>query len=99
MTALAVASHPHTVRATIAKAAAGTVLLAAAAAGVYVGAHAIGERLTRSDTSHAVSYADRAIIDARLAGAWHTPATAGDFRPTADIRTPDVVSVVQVVQP
>lgn len=97
MTALALASHPHTVRTTITKAATGTVLLAAAAAGVYAGAHPIGQHLTRPDTTYAVSYADRATIDATLAGAWHTPATAGDFRADADITGGNVVSVVQVV--
>lgn len=99
MTALAVTSHPHTVRATITKAATGTVLLAAAAAGVYAGAHTIGQYLTRPNTTHQVSYATTDAVTRTLTGAWHTPARLGSFRDAASISTPDVVSVVQVVQP
>ena len=97
MTAVATA-HP-TMGRNIAKAAAGVLLLAAAAGGLYEGAGALMRHYTEPDTTHAVSYATRAQVKHTLSGAWHTPATAGDFRADASIQTPDVVSVVQVVTP
>lgn len=92
------ATDPHTVRASIAKAAAGAALLTIAATGVWHGTHAIGQHLTQPDTSTSVSYADQSTIDATVRRSWHTPATAGDFITTASIGTSDVVSAVQVVR-
>lgn len=79
------------------KAMAAAAIFAGACFGVYHGAQAITSHYQRPDITHAVSYADRATIDATLTGAWHTPATAGDFRADASIQTPDVVSVVRSV--
>ena len=94
MTALAT-GHP-TMGRNILKAAAGVLVLAAAAGGLYEGAQAVTRHYQQPDT-HAVSYATQADVTRTLRGAWHTPATAGDFRPGAPIQTPDVVSVVVVV--
>lgn len=92
------AAHPvpHSKHGAV-KAMTAAAIFAGACFGVYHGAQAITSHYQRPDTTHAVSYADRATIDATLSGAWHTPATAGDFIDAASISTPDVVSVVKVV--
>lgn len=86
---------PHRARA-VAKMAATAAVLTIAAGGLYSGAGAL-TRHYQAPTSH-VSYADQATIDRTLRLAWHSPATAGDFRSAASISTPDVVSVVSVVK-
>lgn len=94
MTAVTTA-HP-TMGRNIIKAAAGALVLAAAAGGLYEGAGMVA-RHYQAPTGTAVSYASQAQVNRTLRGAWHTPATAGDFRADASIQTHDVVSVVVVL--
>lgn len=91
------AAHPHDVRIAIAKAATGTVLLAAASVGVWHGTQALIRHYTAPNTT--VSYASPDAIAATLQGAWHTPAKQGAFLDGADISTGNVRSVVVVVTP
>lgn len=71
------------------------VLLLGACVGLYEGAGMLMHRLNAPHTT--VSYATADAVNKMLAGAWHTPATAGDFRATADISHGNVVSVVKIV--
>lgn len=71
-------------------------VLAGAAGGLYEGAQAVVRHYS-APTSN-VSYADTDVVARTVQGAWHTPATMGDFIPTANIQTADVVSVVKVVR-
>lgn len=93
------AAHPmpaHTALKAVIKVAAGIALMAAASTGVYEGAQAITRHM--SAPAPAVSYASQSTIARTLAGAWHTPATAGDFIDAASIQTADVVSAVRSVK-
>lgn len=94
MTAVATA-HP-TMGRNIVKAAVGVLALAAVSGGLYEGAGMVARHYQQPST-HAVSYASQQDVNRTLRGAWHKPATAGDFRAGASISTPDVVSVVVVL--
>lgn len=87
---------PHRARRAALKAVAGMTIFTGAAAGLYDGAQAAVRHLNAPQP--AVSYADSGTIARTLRQAWHTPATAGDFRPSASIADGDVVSVVKAVR-
>lgn len=93
------AAHPmasHQARRTALRAVIGMTVLAGAAGGLYEGAQAVVRHYS-APTSN-VSYADTDVVARTVEGAWHTPATMGDFRPAADISGGNVVSVVKAVK-
>lgn len=99
MTTTIAQAHPmpaHTARKAVVRVAAGVAVLAAVSAGIVKAEGVMLHHVNQPTTT--VSYADQSTIARTLAGAWHTPATAGDFRPTASIQTADVVSVVRAVK-
>lgn len=65
--------------------------------GAYFGPSAAAHAFADHTTPERVSYATQDTIDRTIAGAWHTPAQAGDFIPAVALEDGHVESAVVVV--
>lgn len=70
--------------------------LTLACCGLWKGTELLYRHLNQPSTDN-TSYASQQDVQHLLRGAWHTPATAGDFRSSARISDADVISRVTVL--